>query len=449
MSKALKGMRYVLTIICILSLCASPVFAEPEQLVEIPAPGELTAESAILIDLSSGQVLFEKEADLPLYPASTTKVLTALMILESCPLSDHVIIDGESPYAGGSGIALEPGEDLTVEQLLGALLIASANDAAEALARHHSGSIDAFVAAMNEKAAELGARNSNFENPHGMPNSAHLTTARDLSIFSREAMKNEVFRQMVSTRRYEIPPTNKKSETRYLNSTNSFFPGIEGSTTRISVRGVDMQIADARVTGVKRGYTEQAQNCLITSAESGDRAFMTVVLKSNALGMYADTRLLMDYAFNGTAEHVIHLHSEPVETLILNNVQKTPIPLYTERDLALTLPKAVGIDSIQTDVLLSQDTQLPVSKGDVLGEMRLKQGERVLYSAPLISLEAYKGEDLVTDAMTFARENPRPFLSPKWFLHLGIRLLIAILLWRTVMTIGHLLRRRHTPTRKL
>ena len=188
---------------------------------------DLVAETAVLINQKSGQVLFDKNANTPMYPASTTKVLTAIIIIEDLPLDEIVTIDAASPYAGGSAIALEPGETLTVEQLLNALMITSANDAAEALAIHHSGSIDAFADVMNERAAEMGAVNSNFENPHGLPDPNHMTTAYDLALIAQHAMQSEAFRTIVQTRRYEIPPTNLKKETRYLNSTNSFYQGIE------------------------------------------------------------------------------------------------------------------------------------------------------------------------------------------------------------------------------
>ena len=235
---------------------------------------DLIAETAVLINQVSGQVLFDKNANTPMYPASTTKILTAIIVLSDLPLDEVVTIDAESPYAGGSHIALEPNEQLTVEQLLYALMITSGNDVAEALAIHHSGSLDAFADVMNERAAEMGAINSNFENPHGLPNPDHLTTAFDLAMIAKFAMQNETFRKIVKTTRYEIPPTNVKTETRYLNSTNSFYSGMEGSNDLITIRDKKMPIAYDLVTGIKRGFTDEALNCLVSSASKDDKAYI-------------------------------------------------------------------------------------------------------------------------------------------------------------------------------
>ena len=395
---------------------------------------EIVAESAILIDQDSGQILFDKNANAPMYPASTTKILTALIVLEDLALDETVTIDPQSPYAGGSHIALEPGEEVSVEQLLYALMIASANDAAEALAIHHSGSLEAFAEVMNTRAAELGAVNSNFENPHGMPNKDHLTTAYDLALIAKEAMKNETFREIVKTLRYEIPPTNKKTETRYLNSTNSFYQGMAGSNTMITVKDKRIPIAYEYVTGIKRGYTVDAQNCLVTSASKDGRSYIVVVLKSNGDQMYSDTRLLLDYGLFGFVTHTLSNENETIETITMNNKRKTQIPAIINNPIIVNLPEGVDPSTIERKVNFLNVIDLPVKKGEVLGTVSYYLGDILLVSEPLLSSDDFVGEDLITEITRFFVTEERPLFSKSWFINLFSRLMIAILLWRSIMT---------------
>ena len=177
----------------------------------VSAQPSILSKSSILIDADSGTVLAEKDANKKMYPASLTKIMTAILAIEMGNLSDVIKVDDDTPYEiDGSHIALEPGEMLTLKDLLYALMLPSANDAASAIAKHYGGSIEKFVKLMNDKAKELGAVNTNFVNPHGLHNNNHYTTAYDLALITRYAMKNEIFRTIVGTQKYEIQPTNKK-----------------------------------------------------------------------------------------------------------------------------------------------------------------------------------------------------------------------------------------------
>lgn len=435
----------IFTFSIILSLQTSILSSANEYAV---SPSDLVAESAVLINQTSGQVIFDKNANTPMYPASTTKVLAAIIILEDLPLDEVVTIDAASPYAGGSAIALEPGETLTVEQLLYALMITSANDAAEALAIHHSGSIEAFAAVMNERAAEMGAVNSNFENPHGLPNPNHLTTAYDLALIAQRAMKNEVFRNIVQTRRYEIPPTNMKSETRYLNSTNSFYQGIEGSNDLISIRGVNVPIAYEYVTGIKRGYTDEAMNCLISSATKDDKSYISVVLKSNGNSMYADSRLLLDYGLFGVQSFELLSKDVVVENVNLNNKRKTVIPLVLEQTLRVDLTEGVDPTLLEKKIAIESTIDLPVMKGEVLGTISYYYGETQVASAKLVSQDDFAGEDLVNSVTTFFASEERPLFSKSWFFYVITRFVLAVLLWRTIMTFLRLQKRKRKKSKR-
>lgn len=417
-------------IILLISSMSKFVYASEYDL----SPSNIIAESAVLINQDSGQVIFNKNMNEPMYPASTTKVLTAIIILESHDLNEIVTIDPNSPYAGGSHIALEIGEQLTVEQLLYALMITSANDAAEALAIFHSGSIEAFAQVMNERAAEMGAINSNFVNPHGLPNPDHLTTAYDLAMIGRYAMNNEAFRKIVKTVRYEIPPTNLKRETRYLNSTNSFYHGMQGSNTLIDIRGNRVPIAYEYVTGIKRGYTDEAQYCLVTSAENGEKRYVAVVLKSTPIGMYSDTRQLIDLGLFGLVTHTLHETNSVIETISINNTRKTQVPAITTARVVVDLPEGVLPEQLDKKVNLLPNIELPVKKSEELGTLSYYYGDTLLTSVPLVSQDDFAGEDLVNNLTQFFGGEKRPIFSPAWFLNAFARLFIAVLIWRSIMT---------------
>lgn len=423
-------MLLVLIIFSLMMMSSVPSFSAEYTLTE----SELVAEGAILINQYTGQVLFEKNAHTPMYPASTTKILTAIIILEDLALDEVVTIDSQSPYAGGSHIALEPDENVTVEQLVYALMIASANDAAEALAIRHSGSIEAFAEVMNQRAAEMGAINSNFENPHGMPNSDHLTTAYDLAIISKKAMENQTFRKIVSTIRYEIPPTNKKNQTRYLNSTNSFYQGMEGSNSLITVKGSKIPIAYEYVTGIKRGYTVEAKNCLVSSALKDDKAYISVVLRSNGDEMYADSRMLLDLGLLGMESHILTQKDDVIETISINNKRKTQIPAIIDASVSIDLPVGTDPSVIEKKVNILNVIDLPVKKGETLGSVSYYLGERLLLTKSLVSIDDFAGEDLITELTHFFVVDDNPVFSKAWTLNIIMRLILAVLLWRSIMT---------------
>lgn len=395
---------------------------------------DLVGESAVLINQDTGQVLFDKNANQPMFPASTTKILTAIILLEDKSIDEIVTIDDHSPYAGGSAIALVPGEQLTVFQLLNALLITSANDAAEALAIYHSGSIEAFANVMNTRAAEMGAINSNFVNPHGMPDPNHVTTAYDLSMIAKYAMKNETFRQIVKTTRFEIPPTNLKSETRYLNGTNSFYQGLEGSNEKITVRGKKVPIAYEYVTGIKRGYTDEAQSCLVSSATIDNRSYISVVLKSNGNLMYQDTRLLLDLGLFGVKSTQLFDSNTVIDTVSLNDSKKTQIPLISEIPIVVDLSESIDPSTLIKKINIQSDIDLPVKAGEKLGTISVYNGDTLLLSTPLVSQNDFSAGDLLNNKTTFFSTQDRPLFSLKWFLFIFTRVFIALILWRTIMT---------------
>ena len=243
------------------------------------APGELplAAQGAFLIDGLTGRSLYEKQPDHAFYPASTTKILTALLVIEAGNLDQTVTIEPEDTNVEPSALEVKPGERYTRLQLLYGLLLKSANDAALALARDNAGSIPAFAAKMNLRARELGALSSNFENPHGLHNKNHYTTPRDLALITRAAMEQPLFRKIVGTVDYTLITDAGPISLTNHNKLLTQFPGC---------------------TGVKTGYTVPAQQVLVSAALRDGREVISVVMHTDHPGIWEDSKTLLNYGFS-------------------------------------------------------------------------------------------------------------------------------------------------------
>lgn len=245
----------------------------------------IQAEGAVVMDAATGSILYEKNGSTKYYPASITKLMTALLVIERCNLEDTVTFSATATTnleAGAVSLNITKGDTLTVRQSLYALLLKSANEVANGLAEHVAGSNEAFARLMNEKAAALGCTSTNFVNPHGLNNSNHYTTARDMALIARAAFQNDTLRAIDTTLSYQFPAT-KKEKARTLTmghkmmySTDSrYYPGIIGGKT---------------------GYTSLAGNTLVTAAEKDGVRLIVVILKSKNTH-YTDTKALLDYGF--------------------------------------------------------------------------------------------------------------------------------------------------------
>jgi serine-type D-Ala-D-Ala carboxypeptidase (penicillin-binding protein 5/6) len=243
---------------------------------------KITAQGAVLIDLNNGRVLLQKNSNNKYAPASTTKVMTALLTLEKCKLDEKVIVGKNPPLEDGSKICLIEGETLTVKQLLYALLLPSANDAALALAEHISGSKQAFANLMNKRAKELGCKNTNFVNPNGLYDKNHYTSAYDLSLIASKAMKFSEFRKIVSTLSFKLMPTNKQPIIRYLHNEN-----------KILFNRIDKY---SGAVGIKTGYTVKAMHTYVGAA-TRKGITLIVVLLHDEKGYYKETANLFNYGF--------------------------------------------------------------------------------------------------------------------------------------------------------
>lgn len=249
------------------------------------AQPQIASEGAVLLDAQTGTILYGKNAETRYYPASITKLMTALLVAERTNLSDTVVFSKTATTNMESGavtLGLTEGDRLTVEQSLYGLMLKSANEVANGLAEHVSGSVSGFAALMNAKAKELGCTNTNFVNPNGLNNSSHYTTPHDMALIARAAFQNEKVRKVTSTLSYQIPATKKAAARtitmghKMINSGDSrYYPGVIGGKT---------------------GYTSAAGNTLVTCAEKNGVRLIAVVMKSRSTH-YADTKALLDYGF--------------------------------------------------------------------------------------------------------------------------------------------------------
>ena len=278
------------------------------------------AAAAILIDASTGRIIYEQDAHAKLSPASTTKILTCLVVLENVDdLSATVTLPADFANVGESSIYLEPGETLSYEQLLYALMLRSANDAGQALAIGVAGGEEAFSQLMNDKCAQLGLSDSQWANPHGLDQEGHYTSAHDLALITKAAMGYEFFNTLVAATSYTMPWSGNEYD-RVVYNHNQFLDLYEGAD------------------GVKTGYTDQAGSCLVGSATREGLRLIGVVL--NAADHYAAMTMLMDYGF-GTYQALE----------------------MGKRGDVVGAVKVIGAKVEQIDVLLGDDVSVPVEFG--------------------------------------------------------------------------------------
>ncbi|MDD4677977.1 MAG: D-alanyl-D-alanine carboxypeptidase [Tissierellia bacterium] len=361
---------YILIFTCFL-VNFNTVFATPAIL----------SESAVLIDAGSGTILAQKNADKKMYPASLTKIMTAILALELGELTDVITVDDDTPFEiDGSHIALEPGEILTLKDLLHALMLPSANDAASVIAKHYGGSLENFVKIMNQKAKELGAYSTNFTNPHGLHDTNHYSTAADLALITKYAMENDAFRKIVSTTKYEIQTTNKKDEPRYFTSLNKLL--YNTSYNQIYVDGVYISPYYEYANGAKTGYTPEAGNCLVATAKKDGTELIAVTMKGISLEMYQDSHNLFNYGFEEYESTTLVGKNTFIKNIRITNGDSKEISVITESDLTALIQKN-SFDDIKSNVYIN-DITLPIEKNNVVGKIEYTLDDEVIGTVNLI-----------------------------------------------------------------
>ena len=311
---------------------------------------QIEGESAILVDLLSGTVLYSKNADKAQYPASITKIMTALLGCEKLDPSQKFAMSQSAAYgiseSNSSSIYADTGEEFTIEQALMAVMLQSANEMTLAIAELTSGSAKKFVEQMNLKARQLGCTNTHFNNPNGLPDETHYTTASDMAKIARAAWFNPTFRKFATTQYYEIPPTNKFAETRYLLNHHKMMQ--------------NQTYAYDGVLGGKTGYTEVAGNTLVTYARNDNTYLVAVVLQS-VNGAYSDTKALLDYGFNNFSRsalkdvpQTITRSCLPAEKYILKDYRNFTM-FETRRSAYVSLPNGADASALEKTYTITKN----------------------------------------------------------------------------------------------
>lgn len=340
---------------------------------------DLQAEAAIVMDAETGDILYEKNIHQKREPASTTKIVTCMLALEYLDLDQTVKVTHDIDRTG-SNMGIQKGETFTVEQLLYGLMLPSGNDAAIVLAEEIGGTVEDFCVMMDEKAAECGARDSHFMNPNGLNwrgQEAHLTTAYDLAVITREAMKNSTFRKIVGTVKYTIPATGKVKKRRLVN-TNKCLWYKKPLTIDSSGEKVTFTPKYKGALGVKTGLTSTAGACLVGAVEKNGTELISVVLHSGNDGRFLDTIRLWDYIFdNFYNTSPVVARGEDVGTVRVKMGAKRSVIAEAEEEASITIRE--GEEKPDVEVKFEEkELEAPVMRGEKVGVIKVyREGELV------------------------------------------------------------------------
>ncbi|WP_026475897.1 D-alanyl-D-alanine carboxypeptidase family protein [Alkaliphilus transvaalensis] len=347
----MKLMGKMLSIVLLVTLLLS--FSIPE--VEAAQPFDINARSAILIDAATGTVLYEKNIHEAYPPASVTKIMTMLLVMEAIDegkltLEDKVVVSEHASKMGGTQLYLEPGEIKTVEELMKGISIRSANDACVAIGEHIAGSEELFVQRMNERAKELGMENTNFVNTNGLPADGHVTTAYDISLMSKELLKHKEIHRWLTTWMDEVV-VGKSQSVQQLVNTNRLIRYYDGAN------------------GIKTGYTSEALHCLSASATRGSTTFISVIMGAPTSPIrFSESTKLLDYGFANYNTVEVVKEDSVVGTVPVQKGKGLELNAVAKEDLALLVKKGEE-GKVEKEIILPQFVQAPVMKGEKIGEV--------------------------------------------------------------------------------
>ncbi len=395
-----------------------------------PQGPQIYAESAVIMEAETGTILYNKDMDMRNYPASITKIMTALVTLEHCSLDEVVTYSYYATHSieyGSSSIGRTEGEELTVEESLYALLLASANECGNALAEHVAGSVEAFADMMNEKAAEIGCTSTHFVNPHGLHDEDHYTSAHDMALIMNAALQNENFVRISGTGSYELRPTNKHEEPVYMKNHHYMIGPYQGITKYL----------DDTVIAGKTGGTAAAKNTLVTAAERGGMTFIIVTMRTarieTGVPLFPDTAQLLDYASenftkvnvasNETSFSVNNTGFFQTGSAVFGHTQ--PLIEINKNDY-LVLPKDVSFSEVSPELNFENETS-----PDVIATLSYTWNGQPVGSASIQLAQSNVQE------FTFDRETGDPQEgegstldenTPKKFIRINIRLILTCIL---------------------
>ncbi len=375
-------------IIMVGSICSSTAQAAAKW-PKGPDKGSLSSASAIVMELSTGTVLYSKNIHKKHYPASITKIMTSLLTLENSSPSDVVTFTEAEAHGietGSSSMYCVPGEKFTIEQVLYGIMLQSANEMCLVAADHVAGSVDKFVEMMNQRVAQLGLKDTHFMNPNGLHNDDHYTSAYDMACIAREAWKNPSFQKICGTRTYQVKSTNKRKAGEILGGQllnhHQMINGYETSS----------RYEKDYVIGGKTGYTSMAHSTLVTFAEKDGMQLVSVIMKGNSPKQgepneYTDTTRILDYAFEKFSKHTVNGENSDVNENLFNtfdsyfNADQSPLRLSAES--AVILPKGVALRKAKQQIRYDNSVKLQDGE-NVIGTVKYTYDGRMVGSTDII-----------------------------------------------------------------
>ena len=397
----------------LMSLMLAPsALAAGDEAPVLPAEPEILAKAALLVDYTTGSVVYAKNEHEELYPASLTKIMTALLTLEAIEegklTMDQELTATASALEGlpsdGSTAGIKVGETMSVRNLLYCMLVISANEACDILGENIAGSVDAFVDMMNAKAEELGCENTHFANPNGLHDPQHYTSAWDMYLITRAAMEYEDFMTICDTASYTVPATNM-SEERKLYTTNHLL-----SNWRV------IGYRDTRAHGIKTGSTDDAGYCLVSSAMKGSLHFVSVILGAERVEVdgvgdirsFSHTSRMFDYGFSNFTYKTIIDEMEAIQEVPVALSKIDHVTVYPAETTEVLIPKVLEPEDLDRTIILQDPVDAPVVKGQKLGTLELSY-DNVVYA----SIDLLAGFDVeASKLMTFWRDLTDFFAKP-------------------------------------
>ena len=391
----------ILLLILILALAVSllaPTALATEETTEsteatvsvADAAPELSAAAAILMDTETGDIYYEQNIDEQRAPASTTKIMTALLVIEAIENGQFTLDDSVAAYddcqrgmdedSSNASPIIEPGEILSVRDLLYCAMLVSANEACNILAEYTAGSISDFVTMMNEKATELGCTNTHFANPSGLEDSDHYSSARDMALIAREAVTHDSFVALCSSSSYTVDATNI-NDSRSLTNTNKFVDP-------------DSSYYNADVYGVKTGYLEVAGGCLVTAIEKDDIGIIAVILgdvvDDDGDYRYSDTAALFTWLYDNFSYRQVLSSTDSVIKVPVTLATSDTISGRPDESITVLLPNDFDMDSLEYEYIIYSERDAtplvaPVSAGTILGEVTVRVGDRVFGTVNIVA----------------------------------------------------------------
>ncbi len=319
---------------------------------------DINASAALLIDNRTNKILYSKNENEKLFPASTTKIITAILVIENYSLDEKVTASYDAIMNIPQGYAtanIQVGEELTIKQLLDMLLVHSANDAANVLAEYAGGSISSFVAMMNTKINELGLTSTHFTNPYGLQDDNHFSTAHDLAVIMQYCLKNNTFKQLSGQASCAIPATNKSAPRKYA------------STNELLIAG-NINYSPYVISG-KTGFTSKAGGCLVSMAYHNDLELISVILNSN--DRFGDTRKLYNYGYDNYSLKNIVNANDVITSIEIKNASKTPskLDVLVSETVPVLAKNSDDLKNITPEIALNKNISAPITEGQTLGKV--------------------------------------------------------------------------------